>query len=170
MTLQQERSSNMALPVSDFEIANRLFFRLYQASNLLHKTGTRAVSDYGATTQQWAVLGALARPAIIEDGLSVKQLLEYLLVSRQNLTPVLDRLEGACLVERVRDLADGRKRQIRLTTNGREVWARMRGDIERYYASALEGFSLEESFLLMRLLERLGKGLEALDRGGEAGD
>lgn len=151
------------LPVSSFEIANRLFFRLYQASNLLHKTGTKAVSAYGATTQQWAVLGALARSAVLEDGLSIKQLLEYLLVSRQNLTPVIDRLEGAGLVERVRDDGDGRKRQIRLTTKGREVWGRMRGDIERYYASALDGFSLEESFLLMRLLERLGKGLERLD-------
>lgn len=163
MVVRQSRSPSMPPPVSNFEIANRLFFRLYQASNLLHKTGTRAVSGYGATTQQWAVLGALARPAVLEGGLSVKQLLEYLLVSRQNLTPVLDRLESAGLVERVRDEADGRKRQIRLTANGREVWGRMRGDIERYYASALEGFSLEESFLLMRLLERLGKGLERLD-------
>ncbi len=163
MTIRQSRISSTVSPVSAFEIANRLFFRLYQASNLLHKTGTRAVGDYGATTQQWAVLGALARPAALEDGLSVKQLLEYLLVSRQNLTPVLDRLETAGLVERVRDEADGRKRQIRLTANGREVWGRMRGDIERYYVSALEGFSLEESFLLMRLLERLGKGLERLD-------
>ncbi|MBX6369339.1 MAG: hypothetical protein IRZ04_15235, partial [Rhodospirillales bacterium] len=35
-----------------FEIANRLFFRLYQASNLMHKTGSRAVAAYGTTTQQ----------------------------------------------------------------------------------------------------------------------
>lgn len=163
MTAQQIRPSTQNAPVSPFEIANRLFFRLYQASNLLHKTGTKAVDAYGATTQQWAVLGALARPAVLEDGLSIKQLLEYLLVSRQNLTPVIDRLEAAGLVERVRDDGDGRKRQIRLTTKGREVWSAMRADIERYYASALDGFSLEESFLLMRLLERLGKGLERLD-------
>lgn len=163
MTISRSRSPVLIAPVSPFEIANRLFFRLYQASNLLHKTGTKAVSDYGATTQQWAVLGALARPAVVDDGLSIKQLLEYLLVSRQNLTPVIDRLEAAEWVERVRDEEDGRKRQIRLTAKGRAVWSGMRADIERYYAEALEGFSLEESFLLMRLLERLGKGLERLD-------
>ncbi len=44
------------------ELANRLFFRLYQCANMLHKTGTRAVEAEGLTTQQWAVLGALSRP------------------------------------------------------------------------------------------------------------
>jgi hypothetical protein len=34
-----------------------------QASNQLHKTGTRAVAAQGATTQQWAVLGALSPAA-----------------------------------------------------------------------------------------------------------
>ena len=43
------------------ELANRLFFRLYQCANMLHKTGSRAVEDEGLTTQQWAVLGALSR-------------------------------------------------------------------------------------------------------------
>ena len=43
------------------ELANRLFFRLYQCANMLHKTGTRAVETEGLTTQQWAVLGALSR-------------------------------------------------------------------------------------------------------------
>lgn len=41
---------------------NRLFFRLYQTANLLNKTCTRALEEHGVTTQQWAVLGALADP------------------------------------------------------------------------------------------------------------
>ncbi len=41
------------------ELANRLFFKLYQCANMLHKTGSRAVESEGLTTQQWAVLGAL---------------------------------------------------------------------------------------------------------------
>ena len=39
------------------EMANRIFFKLYQCANMLHKTGSRAVQDEGLTTQQWAVLG-----------------------------------------------------------------------------------------------------------------
>jgi hypothetical protein len=47
---------------AEMELANRIFFRLYQCANMLHKTGSRAVEQQGLTTQQWAVLGALSRP------------------------------------------------------------------------------------------------------------
>ena len=58
----------------EFDVANRVFFRLYQASNLMHKQGTRYVSRFAATTQQWAVLGALARPLVRDGGMAVKDL------------------------------------------------------------------------------------------------
>lgn len=145
-----------------FDIANRAFFRLYQASNLLHKTGTRYVAEFGATTQQWAVLGALARPRNLETGLTVKELLEFLEVSRQNLTPLLDRLEGRGWVERVRDPADGRNRRVRLTQAGRSVWDAMQVPISQFYLAALEGFSEAECLQLFRLLDRLKIGMELL--------
>ena len=145
-----------------FDLANRLFFRLYQASNLLHKEGTKAVAGFGATTQQWAVLGALARRGVEDEGLSIKQLMEHLLTSRQNLTLVLDRLEGQGLVERVRGTGDGRVRTLRLTARGQEVWQAMGQDIRAFYGAAVEGLSTEELFLLFRLLDRLKDGLSAL--------
>ncbi|HRJ68818.1 MAG TPA: MarR family transcriptional regulator [Beijerinckiaceae bacterium] len=144
------------------DLANRLFFRLYQASNLLHKVGTKAVSGFGATTQQWAVLGALARQGNERQGLSIKQLMEYLLTSRQNLTLVLDRLEGQGLVERVRGTTDARVRHVRLTAQGRKTWEEMLVDIRAFYGQATEGFSTEEVFLLFRLLDRLKDRLSAL--------
>ncbi len=138
-----------------FDTANRLFLRLYQASNLLHKTGTRAVSPHGATTQQWAVLGALSRPATREQGMTVKDLIAFLMVSRQNLTAVIDRLERAGHVERARITGDGRLRYIRLTQPGAETWAAMQPSIRTYYAEALDGFSTEECVHLFKLLDRL---------------
>jgi len=39
------------------ELANRVFFSLYQCANMLRKTGTKSVESEGLTTQQWAVLG-----------------------------------------------------------------------------------------------------------------
>ena len=138
-----------------FDIANRLFLRLYQASNLLHKTGTKAVARFGSTTQQWAVLGALSRPAEREQGMTVKQLIGFLMVSRQNLTVVLDRLERAGLVERSRIAGDGRLRHVRLTVQGAQMWTEMQPGIRAYYADALDGFSTEEAVTLFRLLDRL---------------
>ena len=76
----------------EFDVANRVFFRLYQASNLMHKQGTRYVGKLGTTTQQWAVLGALARPLVRDSGMTVKELIEFLEVSRQNLTVCTENL------------------------------------------------------------------------------
>jgi MarR family transcriptional regulator, organic hydroperoxide resistance regulator len=144
------------------DIANRLFFKLYQASNLMHKEGTSAVSSFGSTTQQWAVLGALSRSQAQLRGLSVKELMEYLMVSRQSLTAILDRMEAAGLIDRTRTEGDGRLRHVRLTDHGRKTWAAMRPAIREFYDAALADFSLEESYLLMRLLDRLSAGLAKL--------
>jgi DNA-binding MarR family transcriptional regulator len=153
-----------------FDIANRLFLRLYQASNLMHKTGTKAVGGFGATTQQWAVLGALARPRARDQGMTVKELIGFLMVSRQNLTAVVDRLEAAGLVERVRAVdGDGRLRHVRLTAAGEAQWTEMLGSIRRYYAEALEGFSTEECVALFRLLDRLRDSLGRIAGPADAG-
>jgi MarR family transcriptional regulator, organic hydroperoxide resistance regulator len=145
-----------------FELANRVFFRVYQSSNLVHRTGTRAVSAHDATTQQWAVMGALSRPGNLSDGMSVKELMALLAVSRQSLTIVLNRLEGLQLVARVRGHQDGRIRRVCLTRSGRSTWSRMLVDIRRYYASALNDFTDRELQALYRLLDRLKRRLAEL--------
>ena len=73
-------------------LANRLFFRLYQCANMLHKTGSRAVEAEGLTTQQWAVLGAVSRPEAAR-GMGINELARYLMVSRQNLSGLIGRMD-----------------------------------------------------------------------------
>lgn len=139
----------------EFDVANRVFFRLYQASNLMHKQGTRYVSEFGTTTQQWAVLGALARPLVQNDGMTVKDLIEFLDVSRQNLTIILDRLEARDWIRRNKDKDDGRSRRVGLTSTGNSVWSGMQEPIEAFYTSALSTFSADDQLALYRLLDRL---------------
>lgn len=148
--------------LAQFDVANRVFFRLYQSSNLMHKVGTRFIANFGATTQQWAVIGALARPKALADGMTVKELLEFLLVSRQNLSPVLDRLEERGWIERVKDPADGRSRRIGLTPVGQQIWAQMLASIEDFYVEALGDFTVEDQVMLYRLLDRLKLNLARL--------
>ena len=149
-----ESTKHEGAGAAEFDVANRVFLRLYQSSNLMHKVGARFMSEFGATTQQWAVLGALARPAA-KSGMTVKELIEFLLLTRQNLTPVLDRLEGREWIERIGDAEDGRIRRIRLTGQGRDTWSRMQRAIEGFHAAALNGFSLDDRVHLYRLLDRL---------------
>lgn len=155
--------------VAKFELANRLFFRLYQCANLLHKTGSRAVEAEGLTTQQWAVLGALSRPAA-EGGMSVGELARYLMVSRQNLSGLIGRMVRDGHLAIAPDGRDRRSRLVSMTESGAHVWrALAQPKIRAYYAQALAGFSINDiSHALHYLLQMLGN-MSALDADAGSG-
>ncbi len=158
MTKDPQKSSGLSL-----ELNNRLFFRLYQCANMLHKTGARALEVHGVTTQQWAVLGALTRPAFA-NGAPVGDLAAFLLVSRQNLAGVLSRLEALEYVERVVAEADNRSRLIRLTAKGHSLWdENMRPVIADYYEEAMLGFSTEDKIHMLHYLDKMLRNFKALD-------
>ncbi|WP_038208116.1 MarR family transcriptional regulator [Xenophilus azovorans] len=151
-------------------LANRLFFRLYQCANMLHKTGTRAVEAEGLTTQQWAVLGALSREEA-GAGMSVGELARYLKVSRQNLSGLIGRMERDGRVRMAQDARDRRARIVSMTPEGRQLWQQQAlPKIHAYYAQVLEGFSINDTthslHYLLKLLENMQKVDEA-QGGGE---
>lgn len=144
-------------------LANRLFFRLYQCANMLHKTGTRALEDHGITTQQWAVLGALTRPTF-EAGVAVGDLATFLLVSRQNLAGVLSRLEALGYVARTVDENDNRSRLILLTAKGRALWdENMRPVIADFYTASLRGFSTDDQIHMIHYLDKMLENFKSID-------
>ncbi|MBI2749564.1 MAG: MarR family transcriptional regulator [Burkholderiales bacterium] len=143
------------------ELANRMFFRLYQCTNMLHKTGTKAVEQEGLTTQQWAVLGALSRPKVA-GGMSVGDLARYLLVSRQNLSGLISRMERDGHIAVTPDDRDRRARLITMTDSGRHVWNVLaQPKINAYYEQALADFSIADIahslHYLLKLLENMKK-------------
>lgn len=157
--------ARVILDAAQQELANRLFFRLYQCANMLHKTGTRAVEAEGLTTQQWAVLGALSRPQV-ERGMSVGELAEYLLVSRQNLSGLLSRMERAGHVKSAPDGEDRRSRLVTMTASGRRLWkGRALPKIHTYYSRALDGFSDADVTHALHYLLKLLDNMKRLDGG-----
>lgn len=146
------------------ELSNRVFFRLYQCANMLHKTGSRAVEAEGLTTQQWAVLGALSRPKV-ESGMNVGDLAKYLMVSRQNLSGVISRMERAGHLHTAPDGRDRRSKLVTITDNGLTVWNKnARPKIQAYYEEALDGFSLNDmTHTLHYLLKMLGN-MQEIDK------
>ena len=162
MTRAQDTSRHARM-----EMANRLFFRLYQCANMLHKTGTRAVEAEGLTTQQWAVLGALSRPQT-QAGMSVGELARYLMVSRQNLSGVIGRMEGAGHLAVRSNGRDGRSRIVAMTPSGRRLWEkRALPKIHAYYESILADFSINDTTHMLHYLLRMLESMERVDRGGE---
>ena len=146
------------------ELANRLFFRLYQCANMLHKTGTRAIESEGLTTQQWAVLGALSRPTV-RDGMSVNDLARYLMVSRQNLSGVIGRLERDGHICRSHDERDRRSRLVKMTESGHKVWHdRARPKIRDYYEEVLDEFSVGDLTHMVHYLLKLLDNMKQVDQ------
>ena len=145
------------------EVSNRLFFRLFQSANLLHKKGTAAVEEYGVTTQQWSVLGVFYRNQVIEEGgISVGDLSEHLLVSRQSLTGTLDLMLNKKYIKKVTNPRDKRSKLIQITPKGRTLWSNLQLPITEFYQSALEGISFDDQTSILHYLNKIISNMEAM--------
>lgn len=145
------------------ELANRLFFRLYQCANMLHKTGSRAIEDEGLTTQQWAVLGALSRKQA-DGGMSIGDLAKYLMVSRQNLSGLISRMERDGHVAVLPDERDRRSRLVTLTQSGEHVWHVLaRPKILNYYQEILGDFSINDVTHTLHYLLKMLENMQRID-------
>jgi len=152
------------------ELANRLFFRLYQCANMLHKTGTRAVEEEGLTTQQWAVLGALSREKA-QGGMSIGDLARYLMVSRQNLSGLIGRMERDGHVAVAPSGQDRRSRVVTMTKSGRHVWQVLaQPKIHAYYDEILADFSVNDVTHTLHYLLKILENMERLDAAHHAAD
>jgi DNA-binding MarR family transcriptional regulator len=140
--------------ISDVDLSavnNRIFFRLFQLGNTLQR---QAVKELGISTVQWAVLGALSR-AQAQEGMSFAELSDYLVVSRQNLDGVLKRLERDSHVVRIADDSDRRARLIKLTPQGRSLWASLQPKIYEFYRQAMVQFRFDDSVAFVHYLNKL---------------
>jgi len=152
------------------ELANRLFFRLYQCANMLHKTGTRAVEEEGLTTQQWAVLGALSREKA-QGGMSIGDLARYLMVSRQNLSGLIGRMERDGHVAVAPSGQDRRSRVVTMTKSGRHVWQVLaQPKIRAYYDEILSDFSVNDVTHTLHYLLKILENMQRLDTERQSAD
>jgi DNA-binding MarR family transcriptional regulator len=156
--------------ITKHELANRLFFRFYQCANMLHKTGSRAVEEEGLTTQQWAVLGALSR-AEAKGGMCVGDLAKYLLVSRQNLSGLVGRMERDGHLTTAPDPIDRRSKLVTMTSHGRHVWRELAlPKIHDYYDKVLEDFSINDTANALHYMLKILHNMKKLDRPDDEAD
>ena len=149
------------------EMANRIFFKLYQCANMMHKTGTRAVLDEGLTTQQWAVLGALSRSEAA-PGMNMGDLARYLMVSRQSLSGLITRMERDGHVSVAPDEHDRRSRRVVMTPSGHHLWTKQAlPKIRAYYGRALEDFSISDMAHVLHYLLKLLENMQTIDQADD---
>lgn len=116
------------------------------------------VRSYGMPLSHMQIL------ILLMDGeLSVGQLSQQLGIAKPNITPLVDALQDAKLVERARSQADRRVVSVRLLPTGEELLARLRQDIARQVAAWRGSLSRSEAKSLSAALGsiiRLAENLE----------
>jgi DNA-binding MarR family transcriptional regulator len=140
-------------------IHNRLFFRLFQASNTLDR---QCQKELGISSIHWAVLGALSRPSV-KTGMSFSDLTNYLGVSRQSLDGVLKRLERDGEVQRVSDTKDRRVKNVALTPQGKETWLKLQVKIAEFYNQVFDVFRFDDMVSLAHLINKLNESMTKID-------
>ncbi|MBO9545884.1 MarR family winged helix-turn-helix transcriptional regulator [Caulobacter sp.] len=96
---------------------DQLCYAIYSAGIAIQRTYKPLLDELGLTYPQYLVLNLLWA----EDGQLVGRLAERLALESSTLTPLLQRLEAAGLVNRTRDPANARQVIVALTDAGRAM-------------------------------------------------
>jgi DNA-binding MarR family transcriptional regulator len=105
----------------------------------------------GVTAVQGMILGFLFE----EDTITSRQLGERTILDSATLTGILDRLEGMGCIERKSNPDDRRSVMVCLTSQGKEIAAKIRILVDEANREFLQSLSKEEETMLRGLLKRL---------------
>lgn len=99
--------------------ATLALFHIVSAHDLLHAHFSVVIAKYGVSVAGWNMLNLLSSA---ESGARpMHELSELMLVSRQNITQLVDGLEKKKLVARATSKEDGRVKNVEITKAGREL-------------------------------------------------
>jgi len=112
---QHQPSTSIPLELEEF-----LCFSIYSASHAFNRVYQPLLRDLELTYPQFIAMVLLWE----QDGQTVGELGQKLLLQSNTLTPMLKRLEVLGLIKRRRDAADERQVRINLTEAGRKVQLR----------------------------------------------
>jgi DNA-binding MarR family transcriptional regulator len=121
-------------------------------SNLLSRYGAKMVADVGLNSiQQWVILRT-----IIEKGeISIGELKEETLVTKQNMTGMINRLQQSNLVALFPDPEDKRRTRVKITEEGNRVYEKLKSSRNDFNTKTYHIYNDHEIMVLSDLLSRL---------------
>lgn len=129
---------------------------IFRASNLLERVGRKLAAQTGlASVQQWLLLGTIS----LEGELPLKDLRQNTLVTKQNITGMVERLKQGGYITTYEDPSDRRVTRVKLTDKGEQVLAMIEPMTNVSNEESFEGFNQEELEILSSFLRRLVKDL-----------
>lgn len=136
--------------MSSKEVALELVLTVFRLANVWGQVGNRLAGAYGLTAQQWLALTSIAVGG--EEGVTPTEVGKSALVSPQNVTGLLDRLERSGYVERKAVGDDRRSYRVRLTAMGKKVFLALNPVGAAWAQRAVREFPAEQVAVLHELL------------------
>lgn len=130
---------------------------LYLTAHHWRLAVNRRLKDLGMSQASWVAVAAIARNA---EPLSQIELAQELGVESATIVPLVNRLVGLGLVERVITERDKRKRLLVATEKGLEVYQQVKTVADALREEILSSISTEEREHTQRVLEKLLRELE----------
>ena len=140
-------------------ISKTISFRLARVCTAHHYRASKLLSDIGLYVGQEMVLQYLWQ----EDKLSQSELADKIGVQLQTIHKMIRRMERAGLVTKHADEQDLRVSRVHLTPKGRELQTVTEDVWEQLEQETLADFTVEEQYILRRLLHKLEENLGKSD-------
>ncbi|MFB5196943.1 hypothetical protein COJ96_26270 [Bacillus sp. AFS073361] len=134
------------------EVKTNITLDIFRLSNLLSRHGAKMVAEVGLSSiQQWVIL----RTIINRGEISIGDLKEELLVTKQNMTGMINRLQQSNLVTLFQDPEDKRRTRVKITEEGIRVYEQLKSLRNDFNAQSYHIYNDQEIVVLSELLNRL---------------
>ena len=137
----------------NLKLENQLCFRLYSLTKLMNRHYSPVLKKLGLTYSQYLVMLVLWENNNTESAISVKRLGEKLDLDSGTLSPLLKRLEKQALLSRLRNSADERSVEIKLTDSGCQLKTQAQEIPAQMFS--ITGMSIDELQKLNNQLDNL---------------
>ena len=151
LSISSSRSRRLLLK----ELSIGVWVRILRVYTGISSEIRKKVSRKGLTLPQLYVLTTLG----LQGDMSLGKLGRELLVTKGNITPIVDHLERDGFVIREQDKKDRRKRWVRLTLKGKRLFEEILSAYEEEFVPLMSYLSQEELKQLSHLLKKITEGI-----------
>lgn len=131
------------------DLSKYLAFLLASASRQMHIGLTNSLDEEECTEEHWRILHVLSD----EQGRSMGELAERVLMNGPALTKNIDKLVSRGLVQRAADATDNRKVLVYISNRGLKTVGRLMRQVDAHHDSIEETFGPRRTGQLKKLLE-----------------
>jgi MarR family 2-MHQ and catechol resistance regulon transcriptional repressor len=146
------------------EISTKSFIELKKTMDLFENISNQFFYKYDISNAKFNVLVVLLKGN--KAGIMLSEIGEQMIVSKANITGLIDRLQRQGYVKRIRDNIDRRKIMAVMTPEGKAFTEKLLEDYREWIVNITNITNDEEKEQLIKILKKLRNGLMDIEIGG----